>query len=217
MIVTIDGPAGSGKSTAARGLAARLGFEYLDTGAMFRAVALALHRADISPADTERVRSMLAILRLEMPRGRVILNGEDVSTAIRSVSMSSASSKVAVVPQIRAYLAVQQRAVAEGRNMVCEGRDQGTAVFPDACCKFFLSASLHARAERRLHELIERGEKIALAQVEADLVERDHRDSSREVAPLRAADDAIHIDTSDLTPEQVLDRMEKEVRQCRLG
>ncbi len=217
MIVTIDGPAGSGKSTAARGLAARLGFEYLDTGAMFRAVALALSRAEIRATDVERISSLLAVLRLEMPAGQILLNGEDVSTAIRSVSMSSAASKVAVIPQIRFYLAGQQRLVAHGRNMVCEGRDQGTAVFPDAQCKFFLTANLQTRAERRFHEMLMRGEKASLAEVQADLAERDLRDSSRAVAPLIAADDAIHLDTSHLTPDQIVDRMEEEVRRCRRG
>jgi len=157
MIVTIDGPAGSGKSTAARGLAARLGYEFLDTGAMYRAVAFALHRAGIDLSEERRIVGFLETFHLEMLPGVVRLNGEDVTKLIRTPEMNSASSRVAALANVRRFLVEQQRKIALGRNMVCEGRDQGTVVFPDADCKFFLVADVASRAERRYREMIGRG------------------------------------------------------------
>jgi cytidylate kinase len=216
MIVTIDGPAGSGKSTAARGLAGRLGFEFLDTGAMYRAVALALHRLEIDVAS-EQARAILQTLRLEMSPGRIVLNGEDVSTLIRTPEMAAASSKVAVVTAVRTYLVELQRTIAAGRSMVCEGRDQGTIVFPDAPCKFFLTASPMSRALRRQADMLGRGRSVPIEDVLAEQDERDRRDAGRDVGPMRPAPDAIVLDTSDLTAEQVLDRLEHEVRRCAPG
>lgn len=215
MIVTIDGPAGSGKSTAARGLAARLGFEFLDTGAMYRAVALALSRAGIDFGDDARVIAHLKTLHIDMPPGRILLNGENVSQTIRTPELASASSRVAAFGYVREFLVAQQRSIARGRNMVCEGRDQGTIVFPDARCKFFLTASAHSRARRRFEEMRSRGFAVEFDEVLAEQEVRDQRDSSRSVGPLRPADDAIVIDTSDLNIDQVIDRLEGDVRQCR--
>jgi cytidylate kinase len=217
MIVTIDGPAGSGKSTAARGLARRLGFEFLDTGAMYRAVALALSRAGIPFSDAGRVVEFLNRERLEMPPGKIILDGEDVTEAIRHPSISDASSRVAVEPHVRAVLVQWQRQVAQGRNMVCDGRDQGSVVFTDSPCKFYLTARLETRAARRLAELKSRGVDTTLEQMIDDLEIRDHRDRTREVGPLMPAADAIVIQTDEMTTEQVLDRLEAEVRRCRRG
>ncbi|QDU18893.1 (d)CMP kinase [Urbifossiella limnaea] len=207
MIVTIDGPAGSGKSTAARGLAARLGFDYLDTGAMFRAVGLALRDA----ADADAV---LAAVRLEMPPGRVLLDGRDVTADIRTPAAAQAASRVATVPAVRQFLAAEQRRIAAGRDMVCEGRDQGTAVFPDAACKFYLVADPLARAERRHRELVAKGEAVVLADVLAQQQERDARDAGRAAAPMRPAADAVVIDTTGLSPDDVLARLEEVVRRC---
>lgn len=217
MIVTIDGPAGSGKSTAARGLAQRLGFEFLDTGAMYRAVALALTRAQIPYSDAGRIVEFLNVTRLEMPPGKVILNGEDITDAIRHPSMSDASSRIAVEPHVRAVLVGWQRQIAQGRNMVCEGRDQGSVVFADSPCKFYLTASLETRAARRLSDLDARGISSTAQRVMEDLEIRDARDSNREVGPLLPAEDAIVIDTDNLTLNQVIDRLESEVRRCRRG
>ena len=217
MIVTIDGPAGSGKSTAARGLAQRLGFEYLDTGAMYRAVALALTRADVPFADAGRVVEVLGRTRLEMPPGRVLLNGEDVTEAIRHPSMSDASSRVAVESHVRGVLVQWQRQVARGRDMVCEGRDQGTVVFADSPCKFFLTASVPTRAARRLAEMKARGVESTLERVIEDLEIRDHRDRTRAVGPLMMPENAILVETDGMSQEQVLDRLEAEVRRCRGG
>lgn len=217
MIVTIDGPAGSGKSTAARGLARRLGFEYLDTGAMYRAVALALTRADLPFADAGRVVEFLNHTRLDMPGDRVLLNGEDVTESIRHPSISDASSRVAVEPHVRAVLVQWQRQVASGRDMVCEGRDQGSVVFADSPCKFFLTARIETRALRRLEELRARGVETTLDRMIEDLEIRDHRDATREVGPLLRPDDAVAIETDGLTPDQVLDRLAAEVARCRRG
>jgi cytidylate kinase len=210
MIVTIDGPAGSGKSTAARGLAARLGFDYLDTGAMFRAVGLALRGA----ADVDAV---LAVIHLEMPPGRVLLDGRDVTADIRTPEAAQAASRVAVIPAVRRFLAAEQRRIAEGRDIVCEGRDQGTAVFPDAACKFFLTADPRARAERRFRELQAKGEAVTLDDVLAQQAERDARDATRADAPMKPADDAVRIDTTGLSAEAVVARLEEVVRRCAIA
>jgi cytidylate kinase len=214
MIVTIDGPAGSGKSTAARGLAARLGFDFLDTGAMFRAVGLALLDRGVDPADAPAVEAVLAVIRVEMPPGRVVLGGRDVTAAIRAPAVAQTASRVAVVPAVRRFLAAEQRRIAEGRNIVCEGRDQGTAVFPDAPCKFFITADPRARAARRFRELLDKGEPVTLEEVLAQQLERDARDAGREDAPMRAAADAVVVDTTDLAADDVLARLEEVVRRC---
>jgi CMP/dCMP kinase len=217
MIVTIDGPAGSGKSTTARALAGRLGFDFLDTGAMYRAVALAALRAGIDWNDPIGLARLLDGLRLEMPPGRVLLNGEDVTAAIRSPEATSGSSQVAVIPAVRRFLAGQQRAIAAGRNIVCEGRDQGTFVFPDAGRKFFFTADPMERARRRHRELTARGESVTLEAVYEAQLERDRRDAGRDLAPLRPADDAVIVDSTRLGPDEVLDLVEREVRRCWPG
>jgi len=217
MIVTIDGPAGSGKSTAARGLASRLGFEFLDTGAMYRAVAFALGRSGISFDDADRVTSFLTAFQLKMPPGRIELDGEEITRLIRTPEIAAASSKVAVHAHVRSYMVSHQRAIAHGRSMVCEGRDQGTVVFPDAACKFFLIADAEARARRRHQEMTQRGIAISFESVLSDQIERDDRDTGNAIAPLRPAADAIIIDTSSLKPDEVLARLEGDVRRCLPG
>jgi cytidylate kinase len=213
MIVTIDGPAGAGKSTAARALAARLGFEFLDTGAMYRAVALAALRAGVAWDDAAGLAGLLEHIQLEMPPGRVLLDGEDVSGLIRTPEVSSGSSVVAASSPVRSRLAALQRQIAAGRDMVCEGRDQGTVVFPDAACKFFLVADVEERLRRRARELEARGQTVDLDQLRREQAERDQRDSSRDLAPLRQADDAVLVDSTGMTHEQVVESMEREVRR----
>jgi CMP/dCMP kinase len=213
MIITIDGPAGAGKSSAARALAKRLGFEFLDTGAMYRAVTLAGLRAQIDLRDQDALARLLAGLRLEMPAGQVVLNGEDITGLIRTAAVSAASSPVAESPVVRRRLGELQRAIARGRDMVCEGRDQGTVVFPDAACKFFLVADPQERARRRQREMVARGEIAPWEQVLRAQQERDRRDASRDLAPMVPAPDAILVDSTRLSLEQVIDFMEQEVRR----
>jgi cytidylate kinase len=215
MIVTIDGPSGVGKSTVTRELAARLGFEYLDTGAMYRAVALAMIRRGVPLDDHAAVGAALVGLHIEIPPGRVLVNGEDVTPLIRTPEVSQGASKVAVIAAVRRFLAAEQRAAATGRNIVCEGRDQGSFVFTEAPCKFFLTADPWVRAERRATELAEKGQIVSVETVLADQEERDARDALREVAPMKPAPDAVIVDTTHLTTEQVIDQIEKAITSCR--
>jgi cytidylate kinase len=217
MIITIDGPAGAGKSSAARALARRLGFEFLDTGAMYRAVTLAGLRAGIDLRDQEALRGLMDGLRLEMPANRIVLNGEDVTGLIRTAEITAHSGKVADSPVVRGQLARMQRQIAAGRDMVCEGRDQGTVVFPDAACKFFLVADPVERARRRQREMETRGETVGWQDVLRAQEARDRRDAERDLAPMKPAPDAVLLDSTQLTLEQVVDRMEQEVRRCRTG
>jgi cytidylate kinase len=216
MIITIDGPAGAGKSSAAKALARRLGFEFLDTGAMYRAVALAGLRAAIDLSDQQALTVLLDGLRLEMPPGRVVLNGEDVTGRIRTAEITAASRPVADSPVVRPYLVALQRTIAAGRNMVCEGRDQGTVVFPDALCKFFLIADPEERARRRQREMAARGEAFPWDEILRAQAERDQRDASRHIAPMVPAPDAVILDSTHLELNRVVDLMEQEVRR-RLG
>jgi cytidylate kinase len=214
MIITIDGPAGAGKSSSARALAKRLGFEFLDTGAMYRAVALAALRAGVNLRDESTVAGLVESLHLEMPPGgRVLLNGEDVTSLIRTREVTAATGAAADSPSVRRRLAQMQRDIAAGRDMVCEGRDQGTIVFPDAACKFFLVADAVERARRRQREMAGRGEVVELEQLLREQQIRDERDAARDLAPMRPADDAIVLDSTQLAPEEVAERMEAEVRR----
>lgn len=213
MIVTIDGPAGAGKSTAARALARSLGFDFLDTGAMFRAVALAALRAGVALTDEAGLSRLLARLRIEMAGGRVSLDGEDVGGHIRTPEISAGSSVVAASAVVRPRLASLQRRIAIGRDFVCEGRDQGTVVFPDAPCKFFLTADPEERLHRRVADLRSRGTVVEIDVLRQAQAERDYRDSHRELAPLRPAFDAILVDSTGRTLEEVVFLMEGEVRR----
>jgi cytidylate kinase len=219
VIVTIDGPAGSGKSTAAKRLAQRLGFEFLDTGATFRAVAYAALRAGVSITDGPGLQAMLNNLHLEMPPGgKVFLDSQEISLEIRTPSVTTASSELAVIPLVRQWLMAFQRQIAAGRNMVCEGRDQGTVVFPQADCKFFLTADPEERVRRRQRQLEARGDKVDRDALRQDVAARDTRDANRDLAPMKPAEDALLLDSSGLTVDQVVDCMEQEVcRRRRIG
>lgn len=212
MIVTIDGPAGSGKSTAARRLAERLGFRFLDTGAMYRTVALACVRAGVDFGDHPAAVEVARRVRLTLREGHVLLDGQDVSEAIRTAEASVAASHVAVIAGVRDAMVELQRQAADGLDIVTEGRDQGTVVFPQAECKFFLTAAADERARRRQRELERKGTPHPFDEILAQILDRDLRDASREVAPLRAAEDAIHLDTSTLGPDEVVATMESTVR-----
>jgi cytidylate kinase len=213
MIVTIDGPAGSGKSTAARSLAERLGFAFLDTGAMYRAVALQALTLALDLGDAEGVARVAREMEIEALGPVVRVDGRDVTAAIRSPEVTSAASLVAAIPDVRAALVRLQRQAAEGRDVVSEGRDQGTVVFPNAQCKFYLNADADERARRRLLELQATGEQIAFEDLLKQILERDTRDKTRDTAPLRPADDALRIDTSHLSADETVSRMEAVVRE----
>ncbi len=212
MIVTIDGPAGAGKSTAARRLAARLGFLFLDTGAMYRAVTWHCQQRGIPLTDEEAVEHAARSMRLELVGPRVIVDGHDVSSEIRSREVTQESRFVAANNSVRAYLVELQRRFAEGRDVVTEGRDQGTVAFPHAECKFFLVADPRERALRRQRELALKGQHIALDELLEQQTQRDERDSQREFGTMRAADDARVVDTSCLTLDEVVDQLEQAVR-----
>ena len=213
MIVTIDGPAGSGKSTAARGLAKRLDFYFLDTGAMYRAVAWACTNNGVDPQDAEAAARVARELTISFQDDRVMADGTDVTEAIRTANVSQIASVVAMIPDVREELVQQQRRVAQGLKIVTEGRDQGTVVFPDADCKFFVTAAAEKRAERRHLELLEKHEDLPLEEILEQIKARDARDETREVSPLVAAQDASRIDTSSLATEDVLDVLENAVRK----
>ncbi len=212
MIVTLDGPAGGGKSSTAKELARRLGFEFLDTGAMYRAVTFAALRARIDLEDEEALGRLVTEMRLELTGGRVLLDDEDVTQVIRTAAVTAASRYAADSPAVRRQLVEWQRQFATGRDVVTEGRDQGTIVFPDAACKFFVVADARERARRRQRDMAARGESVPLEEVLRAQEERDRRDEARSLAPMVPAPDAVHFDTTGLTLEQVVECMEAVVR-----
>ncbi len=212
MIVTIDGPAGAGKSSAARELARRLGFRFLDTGAMYRAVTLAAKQRGLDLANGDRLAAMVDEICVELDGDRVLLDGLDVTKEIRSFDITTSIQYAADNPTVRAQLVAWQRAAAAGFDVVTEGRDQGSVVFPDAECKIFLTAEERERAERRYRDLIGRGEHVTFNQVLEAQHNRDERDRTRSVGALVIAEDAIEVSTSGLSPAEVVARLEDIVR-----
>jgi cytidylate kinase len=215
MIVTIDGPAGAGKSTVARALARRLGFQYLDTGAMYRAVALAAMRHALDWDEAEAIARLARSVKIELRGPRIFLDGEDVSETVRTSDVTAVTRYAAGNAQVRQHLVNLQRTIAGQRDVVTEGRDQGTVAFPDAECKIYLTATPEERARRRRQDLAQRGESVTLEQVLADQQRRDREDAAREVGPMKPAADAVEVLTDGLTIEQVVDRLEDLVHARR--
>ena len=217
IVVTIDGPAGAGKSTVAKTLAQRLGFDYLDTGAMYRAVALLAHRHNLYE-DAVGLAGHLDAAALEIAGGVVRMNGEDVTGLLRDPEVTRGSSIVAAIPAVRAFLVRAQRRAAQGRRIICEGRDQGTVVFPGAMCKFFLTAHPRERARRRLEDMARQGKPLpALDDLERQIAERDERDATRKDSPMVPAADAQIVDTTSMTLDQVMDHLAVIIRRALDG
>ena len=221
IVIAIDGPSGAGKSTLTRLLAERLRYIHIDTGAMYRTLALAVSRAGVDPADEAAVARVCRGVKVDFRRDdgccRVVANGEDVSAAIRTPEISMLTSRIAAQRAVREILLDLQREQGKQGGVILEGRDIGTVVFPDAEVKFFLSATAGERGRRRYLELTEKGDPVTLEETVAAVVRRDEQDAARELAPLRKADDAVEIDSTGLSIEGVLHRMEQIVRKALLN
>lgn len=208
--IAVDGPSGAGKSSLARRCASAFGFIYVDTGAIYRCVGLAAYRAGIDRKNPEAVSALLPELEIKMAydekgEQRMYLNGEDVSREIREPNISLCASDVSAIPQVRAFLLEMQRKTARENNVIMDGRDIGTVVLPNARLKIFLTASPEARAQRRMLELREKGMEQSYEKVLEEIIERDRQDMQREAAPLKQAEDAVLVDTSDINFEQSFD------------
>lgn len=219
--VAIDGPAGAGKSTIARAAAAQLGFVYVDTGALYRTIGLAVCRRGIDGTDVPGILTTLPEIQVGLTyqdgAQHVLLDGEDVSDAIRTPQISTYASQVSSVPEVRAYLLDLQRDLARRQSVIMDGRDIGTVILPDAKVKIFLTASPEKRAARRCAELREKGQDVTVEGILADMERRDALDASRAVAPLKQAEDAVLVDTSDLTLEQSIEAVLTVIRDKMKG
>ena len=215
MIITLDGPAGAGKSSAARALSARLGWCYMDTGAMYRAVALTALERGILLEDSARIAALAEEVRIEFRDGRVNVDGRDVSIEIRTERITAATRPVADAPPVRDAMKRIQRRMAEGIDVVTEGRDQGSVVFPHAELKVFLTASPEERARRRHREEVSRGLTTTVDTVLASQTRRDDADCARPVGAMRQADDAVLLETDGLSAEEVLHRLAEMAEDCR--
>jgi len=214
--IAIDGPAGAGKSTMARALAKELGYRYVDTGAIYRTVAYFLDLLGISPKDSDGVERYIDELTIQIQydetgKQHMIMNGMDVSDDIRTQDISQKASLVSAHPLVREVLLDMQRQVARENNVIMDGRDIGTVVLPKADVKIFLTASAEVRAKRRYDELIAKGQKAQLSQILKEIEQRDYQDTHRPIAPLKQAKDAVKLDTSELTIEQVIAEMKRIV------
>lgn len=219
--VAIDGPAGAGKSTIARAAAAQLGFVYVDTGALYRTIGLAVCRRGIDGTDVPGILATLPEIQVGLTyqdgAQHVLLDGEDVSDAIRTPQISTYASQVSSVPEVRAYLLDLQRDLARRQSVIMDGRDIGTVILPDAKVKIFLTASPEKRAARRCAELHEKGQDVTVEGILADMERRDALDASRAAAPLKQAEDAVLVDTSDLTLEQSIEAVLTVIRDKMKG
>ena len=216
--IAIDGPAGAGKSTIAKLLAKQLGYVYVDTGAMYRAMAVYFSQNDINPDDENAINGAVdnIDISIEYKDGvqQVILNGENVTSLLRTEETGKMASKTSKYAAVRTKLVALQRGLAKKTDVIMDGRDIGTVVLPDANVKIFLTASSKVRAKRRFDELTAKGEKCDIDAIEKDIIERDHRDMTRKTSPLKQADDAVLLDSSDMTIDEVVDRMKQLVKEA---
>lgn len=210
--VAVDGPSGAGKSTIAKAVADKLGIDYIDTGAMYRSVGYKMVCEGISVEDEECLRKMLDETDIDFYENNIILDGEIINDKIRTSEISKMASLCSAVPAVREKLVELQRRMGEKKSVIMDGRDIGTNVFKDAEYKFFLTASPEERADRRYKELKEKGESISYDEVLNDIKQRDHNDSTRKLNPLRKADDALEVDTTGLSIEDVIDNVLKEIK-----
>lgn len=219
--IAIDGPAGAGKSTIAKSIAKKRKIIYVDTGAMYRAMALFMIKNNVDPEDTETVAKVCEkadiTIGYENDQQVVYLNGENVNAFLRTEEVGTMASKVSVQPAVRVKLVELQKNIAKENDCVMDGRDIGTVVLPDAQVKIFLTASSLVRAKRRYAELTEKGETCDLKEIQAGIEERDYRDMHREISPLKQAEDAVLLDTSDLTIEQVIDSIDEITKEKLSG
>ena len=214
-VVAIDGPAGSGKGTVAKLISEKLGFVNIDTGATFRCIALAMIQRNIKKEEEDKIRELLNHIEINMkPDGTILLNGEIVTDRIRENDVNTLVSPISVIKIVRDKLLDVQRKIAEGKNVVMEGRDIGTVVFPDADVKIYLDASPEERAKRRLKQNQEKGIDSSYKEVLQNIIDRDKRDSNREIAPLKQADDAIYLDSTNLSIEEVVEKITDIIKRC---
>ncbi len=218
--IAIDGPAGAGKSTLSRALAEKIGYIYVDTGALYRAVALSIIRGGINLEDNAAVEAHLKGEKVTITRENgeqhVFLNGEDVSNEIRTPEISMKASACSALPEVRAFLLELQRSLANDYDVVMDGRDIGTVVLPNAELKIFLTAKPEARALRRYNELCEKGEAVSYDEVLADMIKRDYNDTHRKFSPLAAAEDSVLVDTTECSLEQSLEKLFKVVKEAKI-
>jgi len=217
--IAIDGPGGAGKSTLAKAVAAKMGIVYVDTGALYRTIGYYVRQHGVSPDDAEGVIACLDDVKIEVKyedgKQNVYLNGENHGDKIRTPEISMYASKVSAIPRVRAFLLDTQRDIAKKNSVIMDGRDIGTVILPDADLKIFLTASEECRAKRRYDELIARGQSVRYEDVLAEMNQRDTQDSTREVAPTAAAEDAILLDNTDMTFEQTVDKVISLAESCK--
>lgn len=215
--IAIDGPGGAGKSTIAKLLADKLGLEYIDTGAMYRAIGLKIINEGIDMADESALLEMLSGTAVDFDDGRIYLDGDDVSELIRTQEVSMAASDCSKIACVREKLVALQREIAAGKNVVMDGRDIGTNVITDAELKIFLTADPMVRAKRRYDQMVEQGKEADLDRIYREMLTRDEQDMNRELNPLRQADDAVYLDTSDMTIDEVVDFIASRTEMSKKG
>ncbi len=211
--IAVDGPSGAGKSTIAKAIAKKLCIDYIDTGAMYRAVGYKMLQKGIAMDDIPAITEMLKETEIDFSSGNIYLDGENINDRIRTEEISKQASDCSALGIVRAKLTEQQQKMGEKKSVIMDGRDIGTVVFPDAEYKFYITATAEERANRRFKELIAKGEEVTYEKVLADIKQRDHNDSTREINPLRKADDALELDTTEMQIEEVIDFISKEMNK----